>query len=53
MTNDEKRCTGTHHHTEENRDNPVQYSKYYWLKVYLFLCVAMVTLYFVISSLFN
>ena len=53
MLDDEKRATGTHHHTEDKLENPVQYSKYYWLKVYLFLCGTALLIYCLIVSLFN
>lgn len=53
MKYDEKRTTGIDHHTDDKLENPVQYSKYYWLKVYLFLCAAAVLAYCLIISLIN
>ena len=53
MLDDEKRATGSAHHKEVDNSNPVQYSKYYWLKVYLFLCGTALLAYCLIVSLFN
>ncbi len=53
MLDDEKRATGTHHHTDDKLENPIQYSKYYWLKVYLFLCGTALLVYCLIVLLFQ
>lgn len=40
MKQEEKRTTGTAHQYNDDNDrayNPVQYSKYYWLKFHLFI----------------